>query len=91
MTTDHPHPESSRFLRPKLGFHTDQAERIRAAYLGTRPHLPASTFGEFLEAAVLEKIERLEVEYNNGQPWGTPADGDIKSASQIGVGRWKRD
>ncbi|MCK8674579.1 ParB family protein [Rhodococcus sp. NPDC003382] len=81
---------TSRTPRPKLGFHTDQAERIRAAYLGTRAVLPPSTFGEFLEAAVLEKIERLEAEHNNGRPWDTPAAGEIKSTAQTGVGRWNR-
>lgn len=90
MTPNHSGPQLSRTPRPKLGFHTDQAERIRAAYLGTRPHLPASTFGEFLEAAVLEKIERLEAEHNAGAEWDSPAEGEIKSTSQTGVGRWNR-
>ncbi|WP_068166581.1 ParB family protein [Rhodococcus phenolicus] len=90
MTQPDPTPKAPRTPRPKLGFHTDQAERIRAAYLGTRPHLPPSTFGEFLEAAVLEKIERLEAEHHNGRAWDAPAEGDIKSASQTNVGRWNR-
>ncbi|MGN5240842.1 MULTISPECIES: ParB family protein [unclassified Rhodococcus (in: high G+C Gram-positive bacteria)] len=91
MTQDPSGPKNPRTPRPKLGFHTDQAERIRAAYLGTRPHLPASTFGEFLEAAVLEKIERLEAEHHDGKSWETPAEGEIKSTSQTGVGRWHRE
>ncbi|AOD24615.1 hypothetical protein IM25_22885 (plasmid) [Rhodococcus sp. p52] len=82
--------EASRTPRPKLGFHTDQAERIRAAYLGTRAVLSPSTFSEFLEAAVLEAIERLETEYHNGRPWDVPSAGEIKSTSQTGVGRWSR-
>ena len=82
--------EASRTPRPKLGFHTDQAERIRAAYLGTRAILPPSTLSEFLEAAVLETIERLETEHNTGRPWDVPSAGEIKSTSQTGVGRWNR-
>lgn len=82
--------DTPRTTRSKLGFQTDQAERIRAAYLGTRAALPASTFGEFLEAAVLETIEQLEAEHNGGRQWDAPAAGEIKSASQTGVGRWNR-
>ena len=82
--------EASRTPRPKLGFHTDQAERIRAAYLGTRTVLPPSTFSEFLETAVLETIERLEAEHNNGHSWDAPATGEVKSTAQTGVGRWNR-
>ncbi|WP_301849420.1 ParB family protein [Rhodococcus pyridinivorans] len=82
--------KASRTPRPKLGFHTGQAERIRAAYLGTRAVLPPSTFSEFLEAAVLETIERLEAEHNNGHSWDAPAAGEVKSTAQTGVGRWNR-
>lgn len=56
----------------------------------TRAILPPSTLSEFLEAAVLETIERLETEHNNGRPWDVPSAGEIKSTSQTGVGRWNR-
>ncbi|MBA8965072.1 hypothetical protein JOJ86_007438 [Rhodococcus percolatus] len=73
--------------RVKMGFYTGESGRIRAAYLHTRGQERAETFGEFMENAVLEKIERLEGQYNGGEQWPSVDAGTIKSITQLGVGR----
>ncbi|MFZ2175519.1 MAG: hypothetical protein WAW17_16090 [Rhodococcus sp. (in: high G+C Gram-positive bacteria)] len=80
-------PQVEEGGRVKMGFYTGQSGRIRAAYLHTRGNERQETFGEFMENAVLEKIARLEKQYNDGQPWHDVDAGTIKSITQIGVGR----
>lgn len=63
------------------------ADRIRAAYVGTRAILPPATLSEFITDLLAEGTERLEAEHNEGRPWRTPSRNELKSLSQTGVGR----
>ncbi|MCD2118373.1 MULTISPECIES: hypothetical protein [Rhodococcus] len=63
------------------------ADRIRAAYVGTRAILPPATLSEFITDLLVEATERLEAEHNDRRPWRTPSRSELKSLSQTGVGR----
>lgn len=63
------------------------ADRIRAAYVGTRGALPPATLSEFMTDLLLESTERLEDAHNDGRPWRIPTRSELKSLSQTGVGR----
>jgi hypothetical protein len=65
----------------------DDADRVRAAYVGTRGTLPPATLSEFITELLLEGAYRLEQAHNDGRPWRTPTRGELKSLSQTGVGR----
>ncbi len=63
------------------------ADRIRAAYVGTRAVLPPATLSEFITELLLEGAHHLEQAHNSGRPWRPPTRGELKSLSQTGVGR----
>lgn len=75
---DVPPPDRRRGTGPgpgaaktKVGFlqDPDDTARTRAAYEWTRLHEGHRSFSEFIAAAVIREVTRLEAEYHDGQPW----------------------
>lgn len=52
----------------KVSFYQDRDDtaRVRGAFLATRDDEGHRSMSEFINAAVLGEVERLEVKYNNG-------------------------
>ncbi|MGW0021606.1 ParB family protein [Rhodococcus sp. NPDC003382] len=75
--------------KKRMAFDISEADanRIRAAYVGTRAVFPPATLSEFITDLLLEATGRLERAHNKGRPWRTPSRGELKSLSQTGVGR----
>jgi len=56
---------------PKVSFYQDRADtdRIRGAIMHTIPWEGTRTLSQFLSGAAMKEVERLEAQYNNGQPF----------------------
>ncbi len=56
---------------PKVSFyqHPDDTARVRAAFLHTQVSEGARSLSQFIDQAVMEKVEALEAKYNNGEPF----------------------
>lgn len=57
--------------RHKVSFYQDEddTDRVRGALLHTMANEPHRTLTDFIHAAVMEKVERLEAKYNGGNPF----------------------
>lgn len=55
----------------KVSFYQDRDDtaRMRGAVLATRDDEGYRSMSEFIDAAVLAEVERLESKYNNGEPF----------------------
>lgn len=56
-------------IRKNVYLRQGDLARIEAARRFTLGHTGIDSFTEFAERAMMEKVERLEQEYNNGRPW----------------------
>ncbi|MGZ0069852.1 ParB family protein [Microbacterium arborescens] len=56
---------------PKVSFYQDRdkTDRIRGAILHTMAQEGVRTLSQFLDAAAMKEVERLEAKYNNGKPF----------------------
>ncbi len=57
--------------KAKVGYYQDPdaTARARAAYDWTRPHEGHRSFSDFIAAAVMREVQRLERKYHEGEPW----------------------
>lgn len=64
-------PEQKRKYPPKVSFYqnTEDTDRVRGAILHTMISEGNRNLSQFIHKAVMKEVERLEAEYNGGQPW----------------------
>jgi len=69
--------------KTKVGFYqlAENTERARGAFEYTRAVEGHATLSEFIAAAVMREVERLEREYNHGKPWPPLRAGTIATGN----------
>jgi len=72
--------------KTKVGFYQDPDDtaRARAAYDWTRPHEGHRSFSDFISAAVMREVERLEAKHHGGQPWPAVEPGQLPTGKPLG-------
>jgi hypothetical protein len=73
--------------KTKVGFYQDGADtaRARAAYDWTRPQEGHRSFSEFIAAAVMREVYRLEAQYHDGKPWPPVQPGQLPTGKPLGA------
>jgi hypothetical protein len=73
--------------KTKVGFYQDTADtaRARAAYDWTRPREGHRSFSDFIAAAVMREVHRLEAEYHAGNPWPPVQPGQLPTGKPLGA------
>ncbi len=71
--------------KSKVGFyqHPENTARARAAFMWTRMHEGHRSFSDFLDAAVMREVERLEQQYNHGRSWEPLEPGEIPTGKPL--------
>lgn len=69
----------------KVGFYqdSDDTARARAAYDWTRPREEHRSFSDFIAAALMREVERLEAAYNDGKPWPSLEPGKLPTGKPL--------
>ena len=72
--------------KTKVGFYQDPDDtaRARAAYDWTRPHEGHRSFSDFIAAAVMREVARLEAKHHDGQPWPAVEPGQLPTGKPLG-------
>lgn len=72
--------------KARVGFYqlTDDTARARAAYKWTGHREGHRSFSDFLSAAIMTEVERLEREYNDGKAWAGVHAGEIPTGKPLG-------
>ncbi len=85
-------PEAKELKKIRVGPYVfpSEAERIRSAYQFGYLQQSQGSFTDFLREALIAAVERLEADYNSGQPWPPTGRGALKSISQMAVEERKR-
>ena len=73
--------------KAKVGFYqdSDDTARARAAYDWTRPHEGHRSFSDFIAAAVMREVARLEAKHHDGQPWPAVEPGQLPTGKPLGL------
>lgn len=73
--------------KAKVGFYQapEDTARARAAYDWTRPHEGHRSFSDFIAAAVMREVERLEAQYHDGQSWPALEPGQLPTGKPLGA------
>jgi Centromere-binding protein ParB C-terminal len=73
--------------KAKVGFYQRPGDtaRARAAYDWTRAQTRHRSFSDFIADAIMREVERLEVEYNHGQPWPPMEPGELPTGKPLGA------
>jgi hypothetical protein len=73
--------------KTKVGFYQDAADtaRARAAYDWTRPREGHRSWSDFIAAAVMREVHRLEAEYHAGKPWPPVQPGQLPTGRPLGA------
>lgn len=71
---------------PKVSFYQERADtdRIRGAILHTIPYEGVRTLSQFLSAAAMKEVERLEQQYNGGKPFPPVSPGGLPQGRPLG-------
>lgn len=71
--------------KTKVGFYQDPDDtaRARAAYEWTRVHEGSRSFSEFIAAAVMREVARLEIRYHDGRSWPGVEAGQIPTGKPL--------
>jgi hypothetical protein len=71
---------------PKVTFYqdADDTARVRAAILHTMVDEGSRNLSQFVNAAVMAEVERLERKYNNGKPWPAVRSGEMPQGRPMG-------
>jgi len=71
--------------KSKVGFYQDPTDtaRARAAYDWTRPHEGHRSFSDFISAALMREVGRLERQYHDGSPWPAVAPGQLPTGKPM--------
>jgi len=82
--TDRPAADASP--KVKVGFYQRPRDsaRARAAFSWTRPQEGHRSFSDFIAAAVMREVERLEAEYHEGEPWPSMEAGELPTGKPLG-------
>ncbi len=72
--------------RPKVSFYQDPEDtaRVRGAHLHTMVMERRLSLSEFIHEAVMAEVERLEVKYNDGEPFPSVGAGGIPQGRPMG-------
>lgn len=72
--------------KPKVGFYqrAEDTARARAAFVWTRPQEGHRSFSDFVAAAVMAEVERLEAKYHGGKPWPAMDAGQLPVGKPLG-------
>lgn len=72
--------------KAKVGYYQDAGDiaRARAAYDWTRLHEGHRSFSDFIAAAVMREVERVEGRYHDGQPWPSLKPGELPTGKPLG-------
>ncbi len=72
--------------KEKVGFYQlpDDSARARAAFTWTRNQEGHRSFSDFISAAVMREVERVERKYNNGESWPAMEAGEIPTGKPFG-------
>lgn len=72
---------------PKVSFYQDPEDtaRVRGALRGVMNQPGAATnMSQFIQRAVMREVERIEAEYNNGNPFPPAQAGDVPRGRPMG-------
>lgn len=71
---------------PKVSFYQekDDTDRVRAAILHTYTQEGVRSLSAFVHAAVMNEVERLERQYNDGQPFPPVGAGELPQGRPLG-------
>lgn len=72
--------------KSKVGFYQDPGHtgRARAAYEWTRLHEGHRSFSDFVAAALMREVARLEAAYHDSQPWPPLEPGELPTGKPLG-------
>jgi len=72
--------------KAKVGFYQapDDTARARAAYDWTRPQEGHRSFSDFISAAVMREVARLETKYHDSEPWPALEPGRLPTGKPLG-------
>lgn len=78
-------PRAASAAKSKVGFYQDPNDtaRARAAYDWTRPHEGHRSFSDFISAALMREVGRLERKYHDGSPWPAVAPGQLPTGKPM--------
>ncbi len=78
-------PATTKPGKSKVGFYQDPTDtaRARAAYDWTRPHERHRSFSDFISAALMREVGRLERQYHDGSPWPAVAPGQLPTGKPM--------
>lgn len=62
----------------------EDTDRMRGAMVATIPYEGFKTLSKFAQEAIMEKVERLEQQYNNGKPFPAVGPGVIPAGRPMG-------
>ncbi len=81
-----PAPVGAKKPRAKVSFYQDPEDtnRMRGAILHTMTTEGSRTLTQFINAAVLAEVERLEAKYNGGRPFPPIGPGELPQGRPMG-------
>ena len=79
-------PTAKTKYPPKVSFYQDPADtdRMRAALLHTMATENYRNLSQFINEAVMEKVDRLEKAYNGGKPFGAVGARELPQGRPMG-------
>ena len=79
-------PAQQRKYPPKVSFYQDPEDtaRLRAAYRHTLAATSDRSLSDFITRVVMAEVERLENQYNGGQPFPSLGAGEIPQGRPVG-------
>lgn len=71
---------------PKVSFYQDPDDttRLRAAYRHSLAHTTDRSLSDFISRVVMAEVQRLENEYNGGQPFPSVGAGELPQGRPVG-------
>lgn len=84
--TESPPPPPATTAKIKVGFYQrpEDSARARAAFSWTRPQEGHRSFSDFIAAAVMREVQRLEARYHAGEPWPAMEAGELPTGKPLG-------
>lgn len=72
--------------RPKVSFYIDSDDqaRLRAAYRHTLAHTTDRSLTDFITRVLMAEVQRLEDQYNGGQPFPAVAARELPQGRPVG-------
>lgn len=78
--------KQSKTYPPKVSFYQDRDDttRLRAAYRHSLAHTTDRSLSDFISRVVMAEVQRLEDEYNGGQPFPSVGAGELPQGRPVG-------